>query len=245
MLPESSLYIGKLRHRRFEPKRHEFTYSIFMAFLDIDKIEEVMGRSRLSSYNGWNWASFHEPVPLRKKLGLPDGPVFVLTHLHYLGYSFNPISLYYCYGEDGRVNKVLAEVNSTFGETTLYWLTEENRDPSSTSRKHRCRKDMHVSPFMGMEHDYEFVLTEPAEALVAHMNTPIAGTTRNFFDATLTLQREPWTAANLRRALIRLPWMTAKVTLAIHWEALKLWIKGVPVFTHPKKLPSNEAPRTT
>lgn len=267
MIPESALYVGKLRHRRFEPKRHEFTYSLFMAFLDIDRIPEIMGRSRWTSYNRWNWASFEErdhpfagePVSLRQRveaeaqrqgLECPDGPIFLLTHLRYLGYCFNPISLFYCYDRAGQLRSVLAEVRSTFGETTPYWLGDWNtldaaRDGNAF--RYRCGKTMHVSPFMAMEHDYEFTLTAPADRLVAHMNTPVAGTARNFFDATLTLERREWTSANLFAVLARHPWMTAKVIGAIHWQALRLWLKGVPVFTHPDRIQParKEASRTS
>jgi DUF1365 family protein len=92
---------------------------------------------------------------------------------------------------------------------------------------------MHVSPFMDMRLDYDFVLTPPAGHLTAHMNTLEDG--RSIFDATLNLERRPWTAESLMRALRRHPWMTAKVITAIHWEALRLYMKKVPVFTHPAR----------
>ena len=107
---EPAIYTGTLRHRRFEPARHEFTYPLFMAFLDVDHIPEMIEVSPFTSYNRFNWASFHErdhfgdpSLPLRRRLEadavehsirLPDGPIFQLTHLRYLGYNFNPISLY-------------------------------------------------------------------------------------------------------------------------------------------------------
>src|SRR4051812_25931522 len=114
---ESSLYTGTVRHRRFEPARHEFTYPLFMAMLDIDRIPELMGISPFSSYGRFNWASFYQrdhfgdpTSSLRQRLTadaarngirLPDGPIFLLTHLRYLGYVFNPISLFYCYNREG------------------------------------------------------------------------------------------------------------------------------------------------
>ena len=246
---ESSLYIGTVRHRRFEPARHEFTYPLFMAMLDIDRIPELMGVSPFSSYNRFNWASFHprdhfgDPTaPLRQRLSadaarngirLPDGPIFLLTHLRYLGYVFNPISLFYCYSREGTLEAVLAEVNSTFGEAHNYWLSAANRDRSSPSFVYRCPKAIHVSPFMPMELDYRFVLTAPGERLVAHMDT-LAGE-RGGFDATLQLRREPWSAVSLHRALLRFPWVTAKVIWAIHWQALRLYLKRVPVYAHPAR----------
>ncbi len=248
---ESAVYSGSLRHRRLLPRRHEFTYPIFMTFLDIDRIPELMKVSPLTSYNRWNWASFHEQdhfgdprLPLRRRLEedaarqgipLPEGPVFILTHLRYLGYIFNPVSFYYCCDGRGAVEAVLAEVSSTFGERHNYWLWSANRERSTRGLRFRCRKAMHVSPFNGMDQEYVFVMTEPAERLIAHINTVEEG--RTVLDATLSLQRRPWSAPALHSALLRHPWMTAKVIAAIHWEALKLFLKRVPVYTRPGRLP--------
>jgi DUF1365 family protein len=249
MAMESAIYSGTLTHRRFEPARHEFTYPLFMAFLDVDRIPELMKVSPFSSYERFNWASFRErdhfgdpALTLRERMTadaakqgilLPDGPIFLLTNLCYLGYNFNPISLFYCYNADGELETILAEVNSTFGESRNYWLTAANQISSPHSRIYRCPKAMHVSPFMPMELDYRFVLPQPGEQLMAHMNTLDGEHTT--FDATLSLQRAPWSATSLRRALLRFPWVTAKVVAAIHWEALRLYFKKVPVFTHPAR----------
>jgi DUF1365 family protein len=246
---ESAIYFGTIRHRRFEPVRHEFTYPLFMIFLDVDRIPELMKVSPFAAYNRFNWASFHEQdhfgdatLPLRQRLAadaerqgvrLPDGPIFLLTHLRYLGYNFNPISLFYCYNREGRIETILAEVNSTFGETHNYWLSAANR-ASSGSTMYRCPKAIHVSPFMPMKLDYRFVLPPPGEELLAHMNT-IEGE-RSSFNATLHLRRQPWNSASLHGALLRFPWVTAKVIAAIHWEALKLFRKKAPVYSHPGRL---------
>jgi len=246
---EPAIYTGTLRHRRFEPARHEFTYPLFMAFLDVDRIPELMAVSPFSSYNRFNWASFDERdhfgdpgLPLRDRLKadaaqhdirLPDGPIFLLTHLRYLGYNFNPISLFYCYDAEGKLGTILAEVNNTFGESRNYWLSTASVEDPSSPHVHRCKKSMHVSPFMPMELDYRFALPAPGERLVAHMTTLDGG--HSLFDATLALHREPWSAPALHRALRRFPWVTAKVITAIHWEALKLYLKKVPVYTHPAR----------
>jgi uncharacterized protein len=265
MIPEAGLYTGTLRHRRFRPREHEFTYKLFMAWLDIDRIPELMGKSPWTSYNRFNWASFEERdhfgdprLPLRERVAqdarthgvpLPEGPIFLLTHLRYLGYCFNPISFYFCYDRSGHLDTILAEVNSTFRESRNYWLWRKNRqfsadplepDSSATVLRYRCPKTMHVSPFMDMNLDYEFVLTEPGEKLVAHMNTIGRGPAFEFFrpsfDATLALEHEPLTKRTLGLALLRHPWMTAKVIGAIHWEALCLFLKRLPVYTHPARV---------
>src|SRR5262249_8992546 len=139
-----------------------------------------------------------------------------------------------CCNRAGQVEIVLAEVNNTFGETHNYWLHAGNQtDGGPAPLHHRVPKQMHVSPFMDMGLDYGFVLTDPGETLTAHMKTLDGG--RATFDATLSLQRAPWCGRSLHRALAVHPWMTAKVIGAIHWEALRLWMKRVPVFTHPSR----------
>ena len=247
MIPEAGLYTGTLRHRRFRPREHQFTYKLFMAWLDIDRIPELMAKSPWTSYNRFNWASFEERdhfgdprLPLRERVAqdarthgvpLPAGPIFLLTHLRYLGYCFNPISLYFCYNSAGKLETVLAEVNSTFGESRNYWLSEANQSGAANSFQYQTPKALHVSPFMKMELDYIFTFTAPEEHLVAHMQTLDGGDC--FFDATLDLSREPWTAPALHRALVSYPLMTAKVIAAIHWQALRLYLKKVPVFSKP------------
>jgi DUF1365 family protein len=245
-----AIYVGTLRHRRFRPRPHAFTYQIFMVLVDVDRIDEQMRVSAFTSVNRFNWASFNDrdhlgdpTQPLRARVAanaaehgvvLPDGPLFLLTHLSYLGYAFNPISFYYCCDANGRVASVLCEVNSTFGEQCTYWLPAPGPDGPKAFR-HRTPKVMHVSPFMSMNVDYEFVVTPPDATVVAHMNTIERRDTEEspYFDATLVLERRPWTARALRAQLMRHPWMSAKVIGAIHWEAFKLWLKGVPSHPHP------------
>jgi uncharacterized protein len=244
---ESALYRGKLRHRRFAPRAHAFTYPVYMAFLDIDRLQELMAVSPFSSYNRWNWTSFCERdhfgdphKPLRNRLEqdasrngvkLPNGPIFLLTHLRYLGYVFNPVSFFYCYDSSGDLAMVLSEVNNTFGESWNYWLTPDVQTRNLSAWRFRTSKKMHVSPFHSMELEYDWLFTPPGERLVLHMNT-LAGGKANF-DATLQLQRRPWSSKEVLSALAAYPFMTLRVIGAIHWEALRLWAKGVPVYTHP------------
>ena len=252
---QSALYVGKLRHRRFSPRAHEFAYPVFMAFLDVDRLPELMRVSPFSSYNRWNWTSYRErdhfgnpAQALRERLAedaarhgvaLPGGQIFLLTHLRYLGYVFNPVSFFYCYDGAGKLALMMAEVNSTFGESHNYWLTPSNARNSVAAKRYSTAKKMHVSPFMGMNLDYDWIFTPPGDRLVAHMNTISEG--KPFFDATLQLKHRPWERRELHRALAAYPFMTLRVIAAIHWQALRLWLKQVPVFTHPAKLASSRA----
>jgi uncharacterized protein len=239
---ESGVYRGVVRHRRFVPVPHEFQYQLFMSLLDIDRVDALVGVSPLVSRNRWNLATFddrdHLGDPkrsLRDRLRdhardhdttLPDGPVFLLTHLRYAGYVFNPISLYYCCDDEGRLRRVLADVRNTYGGRRSYWLDPVDDVP------HRFRasaaKSLYVSPFMPMAADYEFLLTRPADTLVAHMNVTSRDGGERMFDATLELERRPWTAGAIHRALAGYPLMTAKVIAAIHYQAIKLRLRGVP-----------------
>ncbi|HLK04672.1 MAG TPA: DUF1365 domain-containing protein [Candidatus Acidoferrum sp.] len=252
---ESALYVGKLRHRRFSPKAHSFEYPVFLSMLDVDQIPQLMRGSRWSSYERWNVLSYFESdhfgdpsKTLRQRIEaqaaqrgftLPDGKFFLLTHLRYFGYVFNPVSFFYFYDAAGNLRQMMAEVNSTFGESHNYWLTPENERASAAARRYTSQKQMHVSPFMGMDLEYDWIFTEPGDQLVAHMNTLQSG--KPFFDATLRLTRREWTPAEVRRVLSAYPFMTARVIGAIHWQALKLWMKGVPVFTHPAKVATANA----
>lgn len=249
MTPAPGIFVGTVRHRRFAPRRHAFEYSVFMVLLDIDCVAETMARSRLTSHNQWNWATFDDrdhlacwSGSLRDRLRecareagevLPGGPIHLLTHLRYGGYVFNPISFFYCYDRTGRLELVLAEVSNTYGGRRNYWLRPA--EPRAATFRSRTMKSLYVSPFMEAGLTYEFVLGRPGPTLLAHMNVfhagqPVRG---RLFDSTLRLAYQPWTAATIRRTLLRFPWMTATVIAAIHWEAFRLRLKGLAVQPFP------------
>jgi len=255
--PEPAIYRGTLRHRRFAPVDHAFTYPVFMVFLDVDRIAELARVSPFLSVNRWNWAAYDDRdhlgdprLTLRERLAesaaarglaLPDGPIFLLTHLRYLGYCFNPVSYFYCYDWAGELSLVMAEVSNTFGEMHPYWLDGSIATRTGGGRHYDFDKAFHVSPFMPMDCRYRFGFTDPGDSLVVQI-TERKGEDL-FFDATLRLEREPWSAPALHRALRRHPGMTLRVIAAIHWQAFRLWARRVPVYTHPKKLDRKEASR--
>jgi DUF1365 family protein len=259
MAEKAGVYVGTLRHRRLEPVPHAFRYPLFMVLLDIDRIDELMAVSPFTSRNRFNWATFADrdhfgdlKVTLRERVrrdaeshgvDLSDGPIYLLTHLRYLGYCFNPLSLFYCFDRDGRLRAVLGENNNTFGGHHNYWLQPDGSSgPATKQRSFRARaaKALHVSPFMEPDLDYTFALSPPAESLTVHVQALRHG--RSFFDATLALERRPWTAPEIRRALVRHPAMTINVIAGIHWEAVKLWWKGVPVHRSDEALTLYDQP---
>ena len=251
--PSSGLYVGNIRHRRFAPKYHAFRYPLFMALLDVDSLDSLMAISPFLSRNHFNWASFDDrdhlgdpSRPLRDRyresaeaagFRFPEGRTLLLTHLRYWGYCFNPVCFIYAYDPGGRLSLIGAEVmNTPWKERVLYWM-----DPASPSAKNdenawsfETPKAMHVSPFMPMHLRYRWAFTSPDQMLLARM--ALSEGPNLIFDADLHLERREWNRQSLHRTLLRYPWMTLKVIAAIHWEALCLWIKRVPIYTHPKKL---------
>jgi DUF1365 family protein len=240
---KSALYVGTLRHRRRPPRPHEFRYRLFMAWLDLAELDHAFRGRWLWSARRVAIARFRREdhlgdpaVPLDEAVRelveartgrRPNGPIRLLTHLRYFGYVFNPVSFYYCYDAAGeRVECVVAEVNNTpWGERHCYVIQPNDSTP----------KAMHVSPFMPMELDYRWRFSPPGEHLTVHM--ALSQGPRTLFDATLALRKRPFTNS----VLLSYPLMTLKVIAAIHWEALRLWLKGVPVHTHPARLSSPSA----
>ncbi len=221
------------------------------AFLDIDRIPELCSISSFLSHNHWNWASFHDAdhlgdptLPFRERLradaaqqgvALPKGPIYLLALLRYAGHCFNPVSYFYCYDEEGRLERICAEVcNTPWNERHTYWMDPATEQAGPGGRSFEVAKTFHVSPFMAMDCRYRWAFTEPGDSLKVH----IAEYEQElfFFDADLDLRRDEWNGFSLLKSLIRFPFQTVGVIVAIHWEALRLWIKRVPAYTHPKKL---------
>jgi hypothetical protein len=244
------LYVGTVGHARFRPRRHAFRYSVFQALVDLDCLDELCSASPFLSRNRFNWVSLHDAdyLPDRPESTLrqrfeaaareaghepPEGPVFLLANLRYLGCSFNPVAYYYAFDGEGRLALICAEITNTpWKERHRYWMAPEASELGPWTFE--MPKVFHVSPFMPMALRYRWTFTEPAEDLLVHMDLHDGG--ERCFSATLELARRPWQASEIHRTLVRFPWTTLKVIAAIHWEALWLWMKRVPVFTHPKKL---------
>ena len=245
----SAIYEGWVGHRRNETVTHAFRHQLFMMYIDLDELPALFDRSRLWSARGpapaWFRRSdyFGDPrVPLgdairelvRERTGsAPAGPIRVLTHLRYFGVCFNPVSFYYCFDAAGEtVEAVVAEVTNTpWGQRHAYVLRAGAGRPPGAVLSQRFDKQLHVSPFFGMDHTYDWRLTQPGEQLVVHIANEHAG--RTVFEATLSLRRRELSPAALRRVLVRHPVMTLRVLARIYGHAVRLKLKGARLHRNP------------
>lgn len=247
----SCIYAGRVRHRRYSPVPHSFTYRLFMLFLDLEELPVLFKDRWLWSVDRPNLASFRrtdhigDPAmaldqSIRQMVESqtghrPTGPIRLLTHLRYFGYVFNPVSFYFCYDASGHhVESIVAEITNTpWGERHCYVLGPQGNLGQGGRKRYRLDKAFHISPFIDMNVAYDWRFSEPASQVAIHMENLKAG--HPFFDATMVLQRREISGAALARVLAEYPVMTLKVIGAIYWQALRLWVKGVPFHEHPDK----------
>lgn len=247
MTPHSRIYRGTLRHRRFTPRGHAFSYQLWMAWLDLDELPTLfdgvagfsargpaLARFRREDYLGPSDRPLTTAVrdELTRQLGsAPEGRICVLTQLRTLGAMFNPLTMYYAYDRDGQLAAVLGEVtNMPWRERTCYACRV---DPKRHSHHATFDKAMHVSPFNPMDMTYRWRFNTPDDQLLLHMENWQDG--QRHFDATLTLEAAPATPRVLLATLARQPWISLKTVAGIHFEALRLWLKRIPVYSHPKR----------
>lgn len=244
----SALYAGPVLHRRMRPRAHRLRYRIFLLLLDLDEIDGLAARSRVFARNRFNLLAFHDrdhgdgsEIPLRRQVerhleaaGLDNAgaSIRLLTLPRVLGYVFNPISVYFCHRADGTLGAILYEVSNTFGERHGYLIPVEG---DGSRVRQSCRKRLYVSPFIGMEMRYDFSVAPPGAgvtiAIAEHDATGLLLT------ASFAGTRRPFRDRELLRAFLAHPLLTLKVMGGIHWEALRLWLKGVPLTERPPAPP--------
>lgn len=243
----SALYTGRLRHRRYEPVPHAFSYGTTLLWLDLAELDEVfrgrwlwssrrpaLARFRREDYLGDSRQPLDAAVRERVAAETgrrPKGPIRLLTQLRMLGFSFNPVSFYYCYDErDTQVEAIVAEITNTpWNERHAYVLRAKPDEPV----RFGLSKVFHVSPFMPMDMAYDWRFSEPADRLAVHMANLKDG--RRVFDATLMLKRREISGASLAATLLSQPVAPLAVVARIYWQALRLRAKRVPFYAHPAK----------
>jgi len=243
------LYEGVVTHTRHAPRQHKLRYRIFMMLIDIDLIDQMSSDLKTFSHNKLNWLSFFDRdhatgEDLRgwieghlRKAGLtPDGgPVQVLCMPRVLGYVFNPLSVWFCWRRDGALAAILYEVRNTFGQKHSYLIPAPNAQGAVVEQD--CDKGFFVSPFMDMDMHYRFRILPPGAATVVDIAVSQNGAP--MLDARFAAERRELSDRALVGALIRHPLMTLMVVAGIHWEALKIFAKGIGLRPRPP-LPQGE-----
>lgn len=246
----SAIYEGDVLHRRRATVEHAFRFPLCMLYVDLDELPTLFRRTWLWSASTPNVAWFRRADHLgpsdrsladsvrdlvEERLGVrPAGPIRLLTHFRYFGFVMNPISLYYCFERPGaeRLDAIVAEVTNTpWNERHAYVLDLRSYGDSDEFTP-ACRKELHVSPFFDMHHDYRWRLSRPGERLDVRIEAHDAVGLR--FEAELRLRRRTLNSRELARTLVRYPFMTAQVFAAIYWQALRLRLKGAPYVPHPQ-----------
>lgn len=242
----SALYPGHVTHARFKPKVHRLSYRIYSLLLDLDELDEVDRRLRWFSVDRFNLFSFYckdrgdrtgsdlksQVERSMRAVGVePDGgPIRLLVMPRLLGWAFNPLSTFFCYRKSGELTAILWEVDNTFGERHAYMIPAAPPGPGGEIVQH-CNKAFYVSPFMDMDQHYVFRVSPPADLLSIKIETSDAE--GPMLTARHTARKEELTDAALLRAFFAIPFLTLRVVGGIHWEALKIWLKGVRLRARP------------
>lgn len=251
----SAIYQGWVTHQRYAPKVHRFQYQVFMMYLDLDELPDLFKHTQWWSYLTPNIAWFKRSdyygdpaLPLKDEISAlvqqatgrhVRGAVRLLTNMRYFGHCFNPVSFYYCFEEDGHTLQAIVShiTNTPWGEDYAY-VHDFNAEKSvkhtqnGTITAFTLDKAFHVSPFMGMDIQYDWAFKLEQTQLYVHMKNLQHG--QEIFNASLALRQQPLTQRALNKVLIQYPLMTIKVVAAIYWNALLLWLKRVPFYANPK-----------
>ncbi|MBO0344607.1 DUF1365 domain-containing protein [Roseibium sp. CAU 1637] len=243
----ASLYVGPVMHQRMKPKQNRFSYSVFSLLIDLDRLDEADGQSRLFSIERFNLVSFYQ-----KDHGPRDGAnlrayvdqalgdkgvsrphqVLLLAYPRVCGHAFNPLAVYFAYDKDHTLTGVIYEVRNTFGDLHSYVLPVTKDQLNDAGLRQEQDKQFYVSPFVDMEQHYSFRLMPPGKAVrVRILEEDAEGP---LLAAMFHGTRTALTSANLARLCAHIPFLGLKVVAAIHWQAFKIWRMGVRFHKKPE-----------
>jgi DUF1365 family protein len=237
------LYVGETWHRRFAPRPHEFRYRLFQLLIDIDQLDQAftglkwikLGRRGPMSFEPRDHGDrqnrdlrpWVETTLAQADVQASAATIRLLCFPRVLGFVFNPLSIFFVHAADGRLEAVVYEVNNTFGQTHAYVIPATGAERETQ----RAAKRFYVSPFYRVEGEYRFDISAPGETFDLRIVKAVDG--RPDFVATQTADREPLTDQRLKALFWSIPLMTLKVVVAIHWQALRLFLKGAPFGARP------------
>jgi DUF1365 family protein len=243
MIPGATLYAGRIAHVRHTPFRYRFDYRLWMLCIDLDCIDTVTAASKVFTHNrfgltaindkdhgfrdGSTLRCYAEAALAREGLGQFGAKILFMATPSVLGYAFNPISFYFCHDAAGTLGAILHQVKNTFGDQIGYLMPVEMEGPVI---RQSVRKRMHVSPFFDMQGGYRFALTKPEKKFTVSIQY---GAEVKRLTATMQLQARPFSDAALLRLLLQMPLTPVKVMAAIHWQALKLFLRGARFHAAP------------
>lgn len=247
--PAAMLYRGEVMHARLKPTPHRFVYRVLNLLIDLDRLDEADRQSSLFGVNRRALYSFHErdhgprngsalsahvrAIAANAGIDLSGGRIELLCYPRLLGYAFNPLSVYYGYRADGPLALLIYEVRNTFGEHHSYICPVRPDEISAAGIRQVRDKRFHVSPFIGMDMRYHFRISPPSEdAKIRILETDSDGP---LLAATFNGRKQPLTSTHLIAAFLALPFVTLKVVWGIHYEAARLWLKGVRLAPPPQR----------
>lgn len=242
------LYAGQVMHQRMKPMGHRFNYKVFSLLIDLDRLDEADHMSRVFSVNSFNLLSFHEKDhsgqrdqslrsyanALLQNAGVETPPARILLACYprILGRVFNPIAVYYAYDAQNAVIAMIYEVRNTFGERHTYVCPVGPTQVSPAGIRQQCDKLFHVSPFVPMNMRYHFRMLPPGEEIRWRiLETDAEGP---LLAATFSGTRLPLKTGQILRLVAKIPHLTIKIITGIHWEALRLWVKGARYISRPE-----------
>lgn len=243
-----ALYEGEVMHARMKPVAHRFAYRVYSLLIDVDRLAEASARSPFFSVGRFNLTSFeprdhgardgtalgeHARRLMREAgMDLRGGRVLLLCYPRIFGFTFNPLSVFFVYDETDALRGVLYEVRNTFGQRHTYVAPVRDGELSEAGLRQECRKLFYVSPFNGMEMTYLFRLRPPSDEVALRILEKDAG--GPILAATFIGAKRPLTTPSLLRAFFSVPLLTLKVVAGIHWEAFRLWCKGLRLVPQPE-----------